>query len=141
MPLPLAGFSQKKLDMALAQEGKGCHLDRYGDNLETWVFLNSDDPRMTPCLGCGSEGKCCYYDHKRVIWEAVDFYLRDRGLEEKAEEKKVRRQFSSMRKAAYAAFHRSYHGPGGGRIQLPDCVEFRIKYWLDSESYMGFCEE
>ena len=85
---------------------------------------------------------CIYKEHSKSIWSAVEWYLEENDLFDKKKEEEVRKgHYSKMRKAAYSAFHRSYHGRTGRRIPCPDCVEFCIKYYLDTTQYMGYKEK
>lgn len=92
------------------------------------------------CVGCFSSEKCLYREHIDSIWDPVRSYLEssDENLLKTSENRLVREHHSKMRRVAYQGFHTAYCGPGGPRKQLPDCVEFQIKYWMDSEEYMGF---
>ena len=130
-------FLHEKLLLALEAEGKGRVIDH--DDLEAWIFFHKEHKDKFPCLACGMEDSCLFVEHQEPIWEAVREYASSNGLLEEEKKEKVRAVNNKLRKAAYAAFHASYFGQGGGRIVLPDCVEFGIKYWLDAEDdYMGF---
>ena len=127
----------KKLEFALVLEERGRYVE-YEDP-EFFVNVPKPDKNLHPCLGCGSMHIRIYHEHKERIWSAVEWYLKAKDLFDINKKDEVRtRHYNKMRKAAYAAFHNSYHGRTGRRIPCLDCVEFRIKYYLDAEHYMGY---
>lgn len=93
------------------------------------------------CPNC-NQRICIYYETEEHVWEAIGGYFIEHGLTKLEDSDDIRAEHhKAIRYLAYKTFYEyTYGGKYNFRIQLPDCIEFRYKYWFDSAVYTGFRE-